>query len=79
MARFEPTRLIPEAKQEHLHFVLTRLVGFTPEAMEKNQALVDLLKRIAQEKHATPAQIALACRAVALDRADPRHHQVAPA
>ena len=28
--------------------------------MEKNQALVDLLKRIAGEKKATPAQIALA-------------------
>lgn len=28
--------------------------------MEKNQALVDLLKRIAVEKTATPAQIALA-------------------
>jgi aryl-alcohol dehydrogenase-like predicted oxidoreductase len=33
---------------------------FTPEAMEANQALVDLLKRIAGEKQATPAQIALA-------------------
>src|SRR3954470_9946134 len=33
---------------------------FTPEAMEKNQALVDLLKRIADEKEVTPAQIALA-------------------
>ncbi len=33
---------------------------FTPEAMEKNQALVDILKRIAAEKQATPAQIALA-------------------
>jgi len=36
------------------------LPRFTPEAMEKNQALVDLLKRIAGEKAATPAQIALA-------------------
>lgn len=36
------------------------LPRFTPEAMEKNQALVDLLKRIAQDKGATPAQIALA-------------------
>jgi aryl-alcohol dehydrogenase-like predicted oxidoreductase len=35
------------------------LPRFTPEALEKNQALVDLLKRIAGEK-ATPAQIALA-------------------
>jgi aryl-alcohol dehydrogenase-like predicted oxidoreductase len=36
------------------------LPRFTPEAMEKNQALVDLLARIATEKGATPAQIALA-------------------
>jgi aryl-alcohol dehydrogenase-like predicted oxidoreductase len=36
------------------------LPRFTPEAMEKNQTLVDLLKRIAEEKKATPAQIALA-------------------
>jgi aryl-alcohol dehydrogenase-like predicted oxidoreductase len=36
------------------------LPRFTPEAMEKNQALIDLLKRIADEKNATPAQIALA-------------------
>jgi len=36
------------------------LPRFTPEAMEKNQRLVDLLKRIAAEKKATPAQIALA-------------------
>lgn len=35
------------------------LPRFTPEALEKNQALVDLLKRIAGEKKATPAQIAL--------------------
>jgi len=33
---------------------------FAPEAMAKNQALVDLLKRVAVEKQATPAQIALA-------------------
>jgi aryl-alcohol dehydrogenase-like predicted oxidoreductase len=33
---------------------------FTPEAMEKNLAFVDLLKRVADEKGATPAQIALA-------------------
>jgi aryl-alcohol dehydrogenase-like predicted oxidoreductase len=36
------------------------LPRFTPKAMEKNQALIDLLKRIADEKQATPAQIALA-------------------
>jgi aryl-alcohol dehydrogenase-like predicted oxidoreductase len=33
---------------------------FQPEAMEKNQALVDLLRRVADEKGKTPAQIALA-------------------
>jgi aryl-alcohol dehydrogenase-like predicted oxidoreductase len=33
---------------------------FQPEAMEKNQAFVDLLKRVAGEKGVTPAQIALA-------------------
>ncbi|MFV0359254.1 aldo/keto reductase [Tropicimonas sp.] len=36
------------------------LPRFAPEAMEKNQALVDLLKRIGAAKQATPAQIALA-------------------
>jgi len=36
------------------------LPRFTPEAMEKNQALVDMLKQIAWEKSATLAQIALA-------------------
>ncbi|TAL80331.1 MAG: aldo/keto reductase [Beijerinckiaceae bacterium] len=33
---------------------------FSPEALEKNQAFVDLLKRVADDKGATPAQIALA-------------------
>ena len=33
---------------------------FAPEAREANLALVDLLKRIAEGKHATPAQVALA-------------------
>jgi aryl-alcohol dehydrogenase-like predicted oxidoreductase len=33
---------------------------FSPEAMAKNQTLVDLLKRVAEEKDATPAQVALA-------------------
>jgi aryl-alcohol dehydrogenase-like predicted oxidoreductase len=33
---------------------------FTPEARQANQVLVDLLRRIADEKLATPAQIALA-------------------
>ena len=38
----------------------TNLPRFTPAAMAANQALVDLLKRIAVQKQATPAQIALA-------------------
>jgi aryl-alcohol dehydrogenase-like predicted oxidoreductase len=33
---------------------------FTPEARKANQALVDLLGKIGERKHATPAQIALA-------------------
>jgi aryl-alcohol dehydrogenase-like predicted oxidoreductase len=36
------------------------LPRFTPEAMAKNQALVNLLGRVAADKKATPAQIALA-------------------
>jgi aryl-alcohol dehydrogenase-like predicted oxidoreductase len=36
------------------------LPRFTPEARKTNQALIDLLGRIAQRKKATPAQIALA-------------------
>ncbi len=36
------------------------LPRFTPEAMADNQALVDLLRQIADRKQATPAQIALA-------------------
>jgi aryl-alcohol dehydrogenase-like predicted oxidoreductase len=36
------------------------LPRFSPENRKANQALVDLLNRVAQEKNATPAQIALA-------------------
>src|ERR1700756_3215931 len=36
------------------------LPRFAPEALKANQALVDLLQRIAQAKNATPAQVALA-------------------
>ncbi len=36
------------------------LPRFTPQAMAKNQALVDLLKRVAVAKSAAPAQVALA-------------------
>jgi aryl-alcohol dehydrogenase-like predicted oxidoreductase len=38
----------------------TTLPRFTPEALKANQALVDLLRKIAERKKATPAQIALA-------------------
>ncbi|MBV9753096.1 MAG: aldo/keto reductase [Hyphomicrobiales bacterium] len=38
----------------------TTVPRFLPDAMEKNQALVELLKHVADEKGATPAQIALA-------------------
>jgi len=38
----------------------SKLPRFTPEALRANQALVDLLGKIAAEKKATPAQIALA-------------------
>jgi aryl-alcohol dehydrogenase-like predicted oxidoreductase len=36
------------------------LPRFTPEALKANQALIDLLSAIAQQKQATPAQIAIA-------------------
>ena len=40
--------------------IRTTIPRFTPEARQANQALVDLLGGIAQRKHATSAQIALA-------------------
>jgi aryl-alcohol dehydrogenase-like predicted oxidoreductase len=36
------------------------LPRFSPEALKANQALVDLLRKVAERKNATPAQIALA-------------------
>ena len=36
------------------------LPRFTPDALKANQSMVDILKRIAERKRATPAQIALA-------------------
>jgi aryl-alcohol dehydrogenase-like predicted oxidoreductase len=38
----------------------SKLPRFTPEALKANQAVIDLLGRIAKQKNATPAQIALA-------------------
>ena len=40
--------------------IRTTIPRFTPEARAANQALVELLGRIAARKHATPAQVALA-------------------
>ena len=47
------------AKFESSDFRST-LPRFTPEALKTNQALIDLLGRIAERKNATPAQIVLA-------------------
>ncbi len=47
------------AKFESSDFRST-LPRFTPEALKTNQALIDLLGRIAKRKNATPAQVALA-------------------
>jgi aryl-alcohol dehydrogenase-like predicted oxidoreductase len=38
----------------------SKLPRFTPEALKANQAVIDLLGRIAEQKRGTPAQIALA-------------------
>jgi len=40
--------------------IRSRLPRFTPEALKKNQVVIDLLARIGEQKGATPAQIALA-------------------
>ena len=50
---------------------------FTPEARKANQALVDLLARIAHAEagNAGADRAGLAAGAEALDRADPRHHE----
>ncbi len=40
--------------------IRSRNPRFTPEAIKANRVVIDLLERIAAEKHATPAQIALA-------------------
>jgi len=48
-----------DAKFESTDF-RSKLPRFTPEALKTNQAMIDLLGRIAKGKKATPAQIALA-------------------
>lgn len=52
-------RFDASAKFESTDF-RSALPRFTPEALAANQALIALLKRIGERKHATPAQIALA-------------------
>ena len=52
-------KLDPETKFESTDF-RSGLPRFAPEALKANQAMVDLLGRIAAKKQATPAQIALA-------------------
>jgi aryl-alcohol dehydrogenase-like predicted oxidoreductase len=52
--------LIEQGKVKHFGLSEAGVPRFTPEARKANQALVDLLRRITEQKDATPAQIALA-------------------
>ena len=54
---------------------------FTPEARKANQALVDLLgeHRETEAGNTRPNRARLAAGSEAVDRADPRHHETAPA
>ena len=54
------TATIDPARTFDTSDIRSRFPRFTPEARRANQALVDLLVRIAAQKKATPAQIALA-------------------
>ncbi|HEV3399617.1 MAG TPA: aldo/keto reductase, partial [Actinomycetes bacterium] len=54
------TGKIGEATSFDSSDIRSTIPRFTPEARKANQALVDLLGRIAARKHATPAQVALA-------------------
>jgi aryl-alcohol dehydrogenase-like predicted oxidoreductase len=51
---------------------------FTPEARKANLAFVDLLRSVAARKQVTPAQVAMAPRSEAVDRADSGHDETAP-
>ena len=55
------------------------LPRFTPEALKANQALVDLLEKIAEQKNSTPAQIALSLAAgtETVDRSYSRYYKTA--
>jgi aryl-alcohol dehydrogenase-like predicted oxidoreductase len=54
------TGKMDESTQFYSNDFRMSLPRFTPEAMKANQALVDLLGQVAQQKGATPAQVALA-------------------
>jgi len=54
------TGKIEEAASFASNDIRNRNPRFTPEAMRANRVVIDLLERIATQKHATPAQIALA-------------------
>jgi aryl-alcohol dehydrogenase-like predicted oxidoreductase len=54
------TGKIDESKTFDSSDIRSRNPRFTPEAIRANQVVVDLLERIAAQKGATPAQIALA-------------------
>jgi aryl-alcohol dehydrogenase-like predicted oxidoreductase len=54
------TGTISEATSFDSSDIRSTIPRFTPEARKANQALVDLLGKIAVRKHATPAQVALA-------------------
>ena len=54
------TGKIDENARFHSSDFRSTLPRFTPEALKANQALIDLLGRIAKRKNATPGQIALA-------------------
>ncbi|MCB9138685.1 MAG: aldo/keto reductase [Caldilineaceae bacterium] len=54
------TGKVSEKTTFHQTDIRSRNPRFTPEAIRANQAVVDLLSRIADEKDGTPAQIALA-------------------
>ncbi|MCB0047779.1 MAG: aldo/keto reductase [Caldilineaceae bacterium] len=54
------TGKVSEKTAFHQTDIRSRNPRFTPEAIRANQAVVDLLSRIADEKDGTPAQVALA-------------------
>jgi aryl-alcohol dehydrogenase-like predicted oxidoreductase len=60
LGRGYPTGKIDEHTTFDRSDIRSRNPRFTPQAIKANQAVIDLLARIAEQKQATPAQIALA-------------------